>query len=59
MMVSFWDSKSNKVTERYFISEFMGHAAAADMLTHFKNGMGALLNPSSLVQISMGGPNVN
>ena len=28
------------------------------MLTHFKNGM-ALLNPSSLVQISMAGPNVN
>ena len=28
------------------------------MLTHLKNGM-ALLNPSSLVQISMDGPNVN
>ena len=28
------------------------------MLTHFKNGM-ALLNPSSLVQISMDGPSVN
>ena len=28
------------------------------MLTHFKKGI-ALLNPSSLVQISMDGPNVN
>ena len=36
----------------------MGHATAGDMLTHLKNGM-ALLNPSSLVQISMDGPNVN
>ena len=36
----------------------MGYATAADMLTHLKNGM-ALLNPSSLVQISMDGPNVN
>ena len=36
----------------------MGHATTADMLIHFKNEM-ALLNPSSLVQISMDGPNVN
>ena len=43
MIVRFWDSKSNKVTERYFNSEFFGHATAADMLAHLKNGM-ALLN---------------
>ena len=36
----------------------MGHATTADVLTHLKNGM-ALLNPSSLVQISMDGPKVN
>ena len=58
MIARFWDSKSNKVTERYFNSEFIGHATAADMSTHFRNGM-VLLNPSSLVQISMDGPNVN
>ena len=58
MIVRLWGSKSNKVTERCFNLEFIGHATAADMLTHFKNGM-ALLNPSSLVQISMDGPNVN
>ena len=52
MMVRFWDSKSNKVAERYFNSESMGHATTSDMLTHFINGM-ALLNPSSLVQISI------
>ena len=58
MIVRFWDSKSNKVTERYLSSEFMGHATAADMLTDLKIEM-ALLNPRSLVQISMDGPNVN
>ena len=36
----------------------MGHATTADMLIHLKNKM-ALLNLSSLVQISMHGPNVN
>ena len=36
----------------------MGHATAADMLTHFKKGM-ALLNPSSSVQLSMDSPDVN
>ena len=36
----------------------MGHATAADMLTHLKKGM-ALLDPSSSVDIFMDGPNVN
>ena len=36
----------------------MGHATAADILTHFKKGM-TLLSPRSLVQISMDGPIVN
>ena len=58
IIVRFWDSESNEITERYFNSELMGHATATDMLTHFKNGI-ALLNPSSSVQISMDGPNVN
>ena len=58
MIVRFWNSESSKVTERYFNSECMGHATTADMLAHLKNGMD-LLNPSSLVQISMDGPNVN
>ena len=57
MIVRFWNSGSNKVAERSFKSEFKGHATTADMLTHFENGM-ALFNPSSLVQISMDGPNV-
>ena len=35
MIVRFLDSKSNKVSERYFNSEFMGHATTADKLNHF------------------------
>ena len=58
MIVRFWNSESNKATERYLNSEFKGHATTADMLTHLKNGM-ALLNPSSLMQIFIDGPKEN
>lgn len=58
LIVRFWDSDVNKVTDRYFTSEFLGHATAADLLMHFKNGTSSL-NPSCLVQLSMDGPNVN
>ena len=57
MIVTFCNSESNKVAERYFNSEFKGHARTGDRLTHFKNEM-ALFNPSSLVQIFMDDPNV-
>ena len=35
VIVRFWDSKSNKVTESYFYAEFMDHGTTADMLTYF------------------------
>ena len=28
----------NRVTDRYFSSEFLGHATAADLLIRFKTG---------------------
>ena len=55
MIVRFWGSKTNKVTERCVNSEFMGHATATDMLTHFKHGI-ALLNPYNSLQIFMDDP---
>ena len=58
MTVRFWDSEYNKVVERYFHSDFLGHATAADMLYHFNKGI-AELDPSCLIQVSMDGPNVN
>ena len=54
-IVRFWDSEVNKITERYFNTEFLGCATAADMLLHFKSGMGEL-NHSCLVQVSVDGP---
>ena len=60
MIVRFWDQEMNKVTDRYFTSEFLGHATAADMFIHFKRGTAlAVLDPSGLVQVSIDGPNVN
>ena len=58
MIVRLWESESNRATERYFDSEFMGDATTADILTQYKNGM-TLFNPSSLAQISTDVPNVN
>ena len=43
---------------RYLGSEFLGHATAADLLTHFKNGI-RQLDPKRLLQVSMDAPSVN
>ena len=43
---------------RYLGSEFLGHATAADLLTHFKDGI-TQLDPKRLLQVSMDGPSVN
>jgi len=39
MIVRFCDHKVNKVADKYFKSEFLGHATAADLLIHFKIGL--------------------
>ena len=56
--VRFWDLEMKTMAQRYFTSEFLGHATAADMLIHFKCGT-ASLDSSCLMQVSMDGPNVN
>ena len=43
---------------RYLESEFLGHATAADLLTHFKDDI-RQLDPKRLLQVSMDGPSVN
>ena len=48
----------NEITDKYFASKFLGHATAADMLSYFKRAT-ASRDPSSLMQVSMDGPNVN
>ena len=43
---------------RYMGSDFLGHATAADLLTHFKDAIREL-DLKRLLQVSMDGPSVN
>jgi len=56
--VRYWDPNHNQVIDRYFGSEFLGHARAVDLLESFKSGTNKLI-PEKLIQVSMDGPNVN
>ena len=56
--VWFWDLTTNSVKTRYFNSQFLGKAAAADILKSFKSCMNDLVK-EKLPQVSMDGPNVN
>ena len=58
LIIRYWDGNTNKVAVRYLGSEFLGHATAVDILTHFKQGI-SRLDPKRLLQVSMDGPNVN
>ena len=49
---------TGQVSVRYLGSEFLGHATAADLLTHFKDGI-RQLDPKQLLQVSMDGPSVD
>ena len=49
---------TGQVSVRYLGSEFLGHATAADLLTHFKDGI-RQLDPKRLLQVSMDGLGVN
>ena len=53
----FWNEESNTVCTRY-TSEFMGKAAAPDILKMFKSCMTGL-NDEKMLQVFMDGPNVN
>lgn len=53
-----WDDETGQVAVRYFGSEFLGHTTAADLMQSFQQGT-SQLNPKSLLQIPMDGPNVN
>ena len=38
-IVRYWDSNTGQVSVRYLGSEFIDHATATDLLTHFKDGI--------------------
>ena len=54
--VRIWEGK--EVRTRYYHSEFMGHATAADMDSVFEMATSDL-HLTNLLQLSMNGPNVN
>ena len=56
--IQFWNEESNTGCTRYYTSEFMGKAAAPDILKMFKSCMTGL-NDEKMLQVSMDGPNVN
>ncbi len=39
LIVRYWDSDTGQDSVRYIGSEFLGHVTAADLLTHFKDGI--------------------
>ena len=55
--VWFWDSITNSVKTRYFNSQFLGEAAAADIFKSFKSCMNGL--DQKLLQVPMDCPSVN
>ena len=57
-VVRYWDNVKNEVSVRYLNSEFLGHAAAVDIIHEFGEGIKEL-KKRQLLQISMDGPSVN
>ena len=58
LRIRFWNEESNTICTRYHTSEFMGKAAAPDILNMFESCMTGL-NDEKMLQVSMDGPNVN
>ena len=58
IVVRYWDESASRVKARYFHSDFLGHATAKDLLSHFQDATQDL-DDSRLVQIGMDGPSVN
>ena len=56
--IQFWNEESNTVCTRYYTAEYMGKAAAPDILKMFKSWMTGL-NDEKMLQVSIDWPNVN
>lgn len=57
ILIRIWDD--NRVSSRYYKSDFLGHACAVDITTSFETNVATNLNYKNLLQVSMDGPNVN
>lgn len=58
IVIRFWNLDAGKVATRYLGSEFLGHAAATNLLDSFKTAL-EKLDPKKMLQVSMDGPSVN
>ena len=54
----YWNDENKKVEMRYWNSNFLGHAAHRDLLSHFLNSIKDI-DKSNIIQVSMDGPSVN
>ncbi len=57
LLIRLWEQ--DEIHTRYFNSQFMGHAAAVDILKVFESSIKDILAYKSLIQLSMDGPNIN
>ena len=58
LIVHLWDKERQKVSMLYYGSKFLGHTTSKDLLSNFREALGAL-SMSNLVQIGMDGPHTN
>ena len=54
----FWNVETNKVEDRYWDSEFLGHTTHQDLHDSLQEGL-RLFDMEKMVYLSMDGPNVN
>lgn len=57
ILLRFWEH--DRVESRYYTSDFLGHAAAIDLVKSFAANVENKIGFRHLIQISMDGPNVN
>ena len=57
ILLRFW--KHDHVESRYYTSDFLGHAAAIDLVKSFEANVEKKIGFRHLIQILMDGPNVN
>ena len=58
-IIRFWNEMEEQVQSRYWDSDFIGHSKATDILKHFLDNVGGMLDLSKMIQVLMDGPSTN
>ena len=56
--IRFWNKENNRVEDRYWDSQFLGHTTHQHLLDSIQEGL-KVFDMTKMVQLSMDGPNVN